>query len=143
MIVKFQPLDVLFTLPEKSFESDACFDIKARRIEYKDNLVICYLGFKTEIPEGWKGVIIPRSSITKTDWVIQNSPGTVDSHYRGEWQVRFKYIGDSSCMCLFPYNVGDRVAQIYFEKVQEVIFEIVGELEETQRGQGGFGSTGK
>lgn len=141
-MVKFKKLRDNAELPKKSFDSDACFDVKTCYVEWTQTSAICYLGFATEIPEGWKGIIVPRSSITKTDWVMQNSPGQVDSHYRGEWQVRLKYIGkgynDES-----PFKVGDRIAQIYFEEVMEVNFELVEELSDTQRSVGGFGSTGR
>lgn len=143
MTIKFKKLHELFELPNKAVESDACFDVKATRIEYKsDGLVICYLGFSTEIPTGYKGVIVPRSSLTNTIWVMQNSPGQVDSGYRGEWQVRFRCI-DKSGNPVFPFTIGDRVAQIYFEPVLCVNLALVEELVDTQRGSGGFGSTGK
>jgi dUTP pyrophosphatase len=142
MEVKIKKLRDGFELPKKSFDSDACFDVKVLYVEWTQRTAICYLGFATEIPIGWKGVIVPRSSITKTDWVMQNSPGQVDSHYRGEWQVRFKYIGngynDES-----PFKVGDRIAQIFFERVNDVFFFEVDELGSTERSDGGFGSTGR
>lgn len=143
MTIKFKKLHELFELPNKAFESDACFDVKATRIEYKsDGLVICYLGFSTEIPIGYKGVIVPRSSITNTSWVMQNSPGQVDCSYRGEWQVRFRST-NNIISSVFPFTLGDKVAQIYFEPVLCVNLALVEELVDTQRGSGGFGSTGK
>jgi len=139
--IKFKQLRDNFKLPEKSFSTDACFDVVVHHIEKLGHKCICYLGFSTEIPIGWKGVIVPRSSITKTNWTMLNSPGQVDSSYRGEWQVRFTHI-DTGEEPEFPYKIGDRIAQIYFEKVNEVSLELVNEVSDTDRGTGGFGHTG-
>lgn len=141
--VKFKKLRDGFELPKKSFSSDACFDVKLLYIEQIDEYkYICYLGFSTEIPEGWKGVIVPRSSLTKEYWTMLNSPGQVDSSYRGEWQIRFTYIGDYMSV-KFPFKIGDRIAQIYFEKVNEIHLILDNELSDSMRGSGGFGHTGK
>lgn len=141
--VKIKKLREGFELPEKQLEA-ACFDVKVVEIEKKGSLVVCYLGFSTEIPEGWKGVIVPRSSQTKTKWAMLNSPGQVDQDYRGEWQVRFTYVGDDDVISpSFPFVKGDRVAQIYFEPVYQATFLVCDNLEVTKRGSGGFGSTGK
>jgi dUTP pyrophosphatase len=143
MVVKFKRLRKGFELPKKAFESDACYDVVAHEIDFdpQTSTLVCYLGFCTEIPLGYKGVIVPRSGITKTPLVMQNSPGQVDASYRGEWMVKFKSTG---CH-LFknPLKVGDRVAQIYFERVEQSEFLLVDDLSTTDRGEGGFGSTGK
>ena len=147
MIVKFKLLDG-GKLPTKGTEYAACFDVYARKIGHNgDGLVICYLGFMTEIPVGYKGVLITRSNITKHSWVMANSFGIIDSDFRNEWQMRFRMIptikvNNSVQGWQFPYKEGERVGQIYFEKVLDVEFEIVNELNETERGLGGFGSTG-
>lgn len=129
-----------FNIPVLSTEHSVCYDVFCSNITNDGNgTIICNLGFSTEIPVGWKGVIVPRSGITKTGWVMQNSPGQVDSDYRGEWQIRFKSIDGSE----FPFKVGDRVGQIYFEPVHYVTFKNVESITETVRGSGGFGHTGK
>lgn len=77
---------------------------------------------------------------------MNNSFGVIDADYRGEWMAMFTQIpvplerhwGTTS----FPYNIGDRVAQIYFEQVTPISFDVVSELEQSERGEGGFGSTG-
>ena len=104
------------------------------------------LGFKTEIPKGYKGIIVPRSNLTKFHWVLNNSFGVIDADYRGEWMaiftlilITYRYVIWTTA---FPYDVGDRVAQIYFEEVLPVSFDVVPELEQSERGEGGFGSTG-
>lgn len=138
-----------FKLPVIGTEEAACYDVYASRIEHKeDGMVICYLGFSTEIPKGFKGVVIPRSNISKYSWVMANSPGIIDSDYRGEWRACFRPLPVyrdgiiDMILPIFPYKENERVAQIYFEKEEKINFKIVTETSDTQRGLGGFGSTG-
>jgi dUTP pyrophosphatase len=70
---------------------------------------------------------------------MNNSIGIIDSDYRGEWMCIFTPIHNYT---QFPYSVGDRIAQIYFEPVHQVEFEEVHDLSSSERGEGGFGSTG-
>jgi len=100
------------------------------------------LGFKTEIPKGYKGILVPRSNLTKFRWILNNSYGVIDSDYRGEWMAIFTQIDNNDSNDTFPYGIGDRVAQIYFEEVLSTSFEVVPELESSERGERGFGSTG-
>lgn len=96
-------------------------------------------GLALELPEGYEAQIRPRSSISKTSLVLINSPGTIDTDYRGELIVRFKNIDDRDII----YDIGDRIAQLVIQAVPKVVFEEVENLSETDRGNGGFGSTGK
>ena len=90
-----------------------------------------------EIPEGHVGLLYPRSSISKTSCSLRNAVGVIDSGYRGEIMLKF------SCSTnLNIYNVGDRVAQLIIMPYPQVQFEEVEELSDTDRGEGGFGSTG-
>lgn len=139
--VKFKKLHADAKLPIKGSEHAACFDVYATSVELDENRVVTYgLGFSTEIPKGWRGVVVPRSNISKHPWVLANSIGIIDSDYRGEWMVKFKCI--SNFIEAVPYGAGDRIAQIYFEKNTDVQFVEVEELDQTERGAGGFGSTG-
>ncbi len=141
LVVNFKKLHADARLPKKGSSSAACHDVYATSVEIDHNRVATYgLGFATEIPEGWRAVIVPRSNISKQPWVLANSIGIIDSDYRGEWMVKFKCI--SNDLEAMPYGVGDRVAQVYFEKNVEVAFAEVDDLEDTTRGNGGFGSTG-
>jgi dUTP pyrophosphatase len=147
VIVKFKKLTDDVRMPIKGSSHAACYDVHAHSIVHKDNgKVAVGLGFKTEIPKGYRGVIVPRSNLTKFHWMLNNSFGVIDADYRGEWMAIFTQIpvliGDVVSTTAFPYAVGDRVAQIYFEPVHEVILGIVDELEDSERGEGGFGSTG-
>jgi len=147
--VKIKPLHKSFEMPQKAFTTDAGYDVKVVEITHtSDGGIVLYLGFSTEIKEGWKGVIVPRSSITKTGWVMQNSPGQIDSSYRGEWMMKLKYIGCDNNISVggpisCPFKVGDKVCQIYFEPVWETELVECMILTETERGDGGFGHTGK
>jgi dUTP pyrophosphatase len=138
--VKFKKLHPDAKLPVKGSLDSACFDVYATSTARSGpGKITMGLGFATEIPKGWKGVIVPRSNLTKHNWVISNSPGQIDSDYRGEWKIVFSSTKEQST---FPYNIGERVAQIFFEKVEPIEFVEVEELDQTDRGAGGFGSTG-
>lgn len=137
--IKFRKLKENVNMPVKGSEHAACFDVYANSLSYSGQKVIVGLGFQTEIPKGYRGVIVPRSNLTKHYWLMNNSIGIIDSDYRGEWMCIFTPIGNYS---QFPYSVGERVAQIYFEKVEDVEFVDANELESSERGTGGFGSTG-
>jgi dUTP pyrophosphatase len=136
--IKLQKVTEDARMPIKGSEHAAAYDVYAHSITEANGKVTVGLGFKTEIPKGYKGIIVPRSNLTKFQWVLNNSFGVIDSDYRGEWMAIFTGLSEE----LFPYNVGDRVAQIYFEEVLPISFDVVPELEESERGEGGFGSTG-
>lgn len=153
--IKFKKLHDDVVLPYKSTKGSSCFDLIAHRIEKKESgLYKVRFGFVTEIPFGFEGKIYPRSSISKTGWILSNSVGIIDSDYRGEWlaffsaisySVKTRKISKESFLSPnpFPYNNGDRVAQVKFEPVLNVNAIETDELSETDRDQGGFGSTGK
>jgi len=139
--VKFKKLHADTKLPVKGSLDAACFDVYAHSAERDYEGLLTYkLGFSTEIPEGWMAVVVPRSNLSKQKWSLGNSIGIIDSDYRGEWMVKFRAIGHTYGPA--PYKVGERVAQVYFQKVVDVEFEEVEELSTTERGEGGFGSTG-
>lgn len=141
LVVNFKKLHADAKLPVKGSTSAGCYDVYATSVELDSNRVVTYgLGFATQIPEGWRGVIVPRSNISKHPWVLANSVGIVDSDYRGEWMVKFKCVSPN--LEATPYAIGDRIAQIYFEKIADVAFAEVDDLDQTGRGEGGFGSTG-
>jgi dUTP pyrophosphatase len=142
LVVNFKKLKGTAKLPVKGSLSAACYDVYATSMSLDDVGMLTYgLGFATEIPEGWRGVIVPRSNLSKFRWVLSNSIGIVDSDYRGEWMVKMKSVSLNPREAA-PYQVGERVAQIYFEKNVDVAFAEVEELDKTERGEGGFGSTG-
>lgn len=127
----------------KSYTDSSELDVYIREIEIDDSKALkrvkCYLGFKTSFSHHYRGVLVPRSSLTKYDWIMQNSPGTIDADYRGEWIMTLTSLNGED----FPYRVGDRVGQIYFERKVYSYLNEVDNLDETDRGEGGFGSTGE
>ena len=145
--IKLQKITEDARMPIKGSEHAAAYDVYAHSITSKEEgKIVVGLGFKTEIPKGYKGIIVPRSNLTKFYWMLNNSFGVIDSDYRGEWMAVFTAIPilfeSNLATTAFPYNVGDRVAQIYFEEVLPISFDVVPELESSERGEGGFGSTG-
>lgn len=147
--IKIKKLYLNTVLPIKGSEHAACYDVVAREvIDNHNGKVTVKLGFATDIPNGYKGVIVPRSSFTQKGWVMQNSPGQVDSDYRGEWMIKFESIPYNATWThginpKFPYKEGERCAQIFFEKVENIYWEETETLNNTVRNNGGFGSTGK
>lgn len=125
-------------MPTKANEEAACYDVYVNSIISVQEYIEYGLGFSTEIPPGYKGVIVPRSSISKYDLIMCNSPAQIDSDYRGEWKVRFKKVPGSSKY----YDIGERCAQIYFEEVLNIEFVEKEELNTSNRGNNAFGSTG-
>lgn len=147
--IKFQRLHDDAVIPKYATPGSACVDLVATDIEYVDeNKVVVKYGFATEIPEEYKVFVMPRSSFTHKGWVMQNSPGVVDSDYRGEWMSKFEAIpvGVKDGIFLyenFPYKKGDRVAQCSIEVNIHMAYKEVKDLSQTIRSTGGFGSTGK
>jgi len=97
-------------------------------------------GLQLEIPHGFEVQIRPRSGLAlKHGITLPNSPGTIDSDYRGPLGVILQNTGDEA----FAVKHGDRIAQMVVAPVVQAKFELVEELSDTVRGQGGFGSTGR
>lgn len=97
-------------------------------------------GLAIAIPAGYEGQIRPRSGLAaKSSIIVPNSPGTIDSDYRGEVQVLLTNLGNEP----FEIEPGMRVAQIVFSPVAQADWEEVSELPSTDRGEGGFGHTGQ
>lgn len=137
--VKIKLLSPLAQIPQRAKENDACYDVCAvSKKELGDGRIEYGLGFAAEIPPNTQLDLRSRSSIHKTGLILANSIGTVDEGYRGEIKAIFYHVIKS----LIPYEVGDRVGQIQIKSRNDVIFKVVAELSETERGEGGFGSTG-
>lgn len=158
MIVKIKKLNELAKSPKKGSDASGAYDVSASSFKIsKEGNIVYKLGLAFEVPNGYRLMIQPRSSFTKKmGFVMANTPGIVDSDYRGEVRVVFthpvirlftnKYTYKIISFLLnkiIPYTVGDRVAQIYIEKEEPVVFEETDNLSKTKRGKGGFGSTGK
>jgi dUTP pyrophosphatase len=97
-------------------------------------------GLRMEIPPGWEVQVRPRSGLARAFGItLPNTPGTIDSDYRGPLGVLLVNLGDA------PYTIahGDRIAQMVVAPVARAVFEIAAALSSTDRGSGGFGSTGR
>lgn len=144
--VKVWREDDTVKLPVYAKQGDACMDVYVHSIEHKEDGRICYhTGLHFKLPEDYEMEIRPRSSITKTTAVMQNAPGTLDEGYTGELMVVHRSL-DNPNIAMAQYAVGDRCAQILIRRRERIIwYEVVTqeELGITERGAGGFGSSGK
>jgi dUTP pyrophosphatase len=144
MKVKIKKLSPEAVIPTYAKDGDAGMDMVATKI-ISDNLGAVTYGtdIAMEIPKGFVGLIFPRSSIRKTNLQLSNSVGVVDSGYRGEIQATFNKIQGIDNVERDSYKVGDRICQIMIIPHPDIQFAEVEELNNTERGEGGFGSTGK
>ena len=143
MKVRIKKLSELAVVPTYAKDGDAGMDLVATSIISNTSTQITYgIGLALEIPKGFVGLIFPRSSVRKTRLMLSNCVGVVDSGYRGELQATFNKINNDS-VSENDYKVGDRIAQIMIIPHPSIEFEEADELSDTERGEGGFGSTGK
>ena len=142
MKVKIKKLHENAVIPTYSKEGDAGMDLTAVSKWYEDTNTVYGIGLSFEIPKGYVGLLFPRSSNAKQDLLLSNSVGVLDSGYRGEVLFKFKTTlaagKDGS-----EYKIGDRIGQIIIMPYPQIEFEEVLELSESERGIGGYGSTGK
>jgi dUTP pyrophosphatase len=166
MKVKIKKLVENAVIPQYAKEGDAGLDLVATSVTQDDYGNIVYgTGIAVEIPKGYVGLVFPRSSNAKTNLYLTNSVGVIDSGYRGEIMFKYKCVHNVSSYLKFlwqkyirkmdtlnisvhtlvdgAYNVGDRVGQLIIIKYPYIEFEEVDKLSETERGTGGYGSSGK
>ena len=128
------------SIPQYAYTGDAGADITASEkiaIPPRERTLVS-TGVRLEIPEGYVGLIWPRSGLAVKKG-IDCGAGVIDSHYRGEVKVLLFNHSDNE----FQIEPGDRIAQILIQKVERVEFHLVDQLTETARSDAGFGSTGK
>jgi dUTP pyrophosphatase len=144
MQVNIKKISENAVIPSYAKDGDAGLDLVATSIVNEEAFQITYgLGVAMEIPEGFVGLVFPRSSIRKTNLQLSNSVGVIDSGYRGELQATFNKVQGIDNVERENYKVGDRVCQIIIIPYPPIEFNEVNELSNTERGEGGFGSTGK
>jgi dUTP pyrophosphatase len=148
MKVKKMKVKIKRTHPEAKIPTyakygDAAMDLYAvsRELDKYHNYVY-NTGISLEIPDGYVGLVFPRSSVSKTPMTLRNSVGVIDSGYRGNIMLLFKKDDRIGLNHPNAYEVGDRVGQIMILPYPNVEFVEVDELTQTDRGTGGFGSTG-
>jgi len=140
MIIKIKKLHEDAVIPSYAKPGDAGMDLTATSI-VDDAFQVTYgTGIAVEIPEGYVGLIFPRSSIRKYQLQLSNSVGVIDSGYRGEIQFTFNKTGGVPSK---KYEVGDRVGQLIIMPFPTVTPVESDSLSDSERGDGGFGSTGK
>jgi dUTP pyrophosphatase len=146
-VVTLSHYDQNFALPSYETTGAAGADIRAclgngeKMIIKPGERVLVPTGLSMEIPHGYEIQVRPRSGLSfKTGLMVLNSPGTIDSDYRGEVKVIIGNLGKNDEVI----NHGDRVAQLVLAPVVQAFYQVTNEsLSETARGAGGFGSTGK
>lgn len=148
MKIRFKKLNPDAVVPTKAHVTDAAFDLTATTRSVDDYGNIVYgTGIATEIPHGYAGLVFPRSSIAKKRLVLSNGVGIIDSDFRGEIMMKFKPTLATAEHNLgtydFIYQVGERIGQLMIVPYPDIEFEEVEELTQTERGDGGYGSTGK
>ena len=138
--VKVKKLDTNAVIPSYSKDGDAGMDLTiTREIENTSFSVSYGFGIAMEIPKNYVGLVFPRSSVRNQDLILSNCVGVIDSGYRGEIQATFKKTNGLDSM---KYKVGDRGAQIIILPYPQIKMIESDELSNTERGEGGFGSTG-
>lgn len=137
-MIKCKRLHPNAILPKRMSEGAAGFDLFSRMlVDTSDDSHLLPTGIAIEIPQGYVGLVLPRSGLTLQG--IDVVPGTIDSDYRGEVYVQLR-----RRRAFLSINVGDRIAQIVFLRLHEALSLVeVEELSNTKRGAQGFGSTGR
>lgn len=142
--VKIKKIHPNAIIPSYAKDGDAGLDLTATEIISETPFQISYgTGISLEIPKGYVGLVFPRSSIRKYDLALTNCVGVIDSGYRGEIQATFKKTNWLKGNESEKYQIGDRGAQIVILPYPEIKMIESNELSNSERGEGGFGSTGK
>lgn len=141
--VKIKQLSPESVVPTYAKDGDAGMDLTATSKSYDEYGNVVYgTSLAFELPKGYVGLLFPRSSNTKKDLILGNSVGVLDSGYRAEVVFKFKmtcsFMEGQGC----DYEIGDRIGQIIIMPIPQVTFKVVDELSNTDRGVGGFGSSG-
>jgi dUTP pyrophosphatase len=160
--VKIKRLHPDSVIPTYAKDGDAGMDLVATTKSKAVNTGKAYneygTGLSVEIPVGYVGLIFPRSSISNAPFTLSNCVGVVDSGYRGEIKLRFTTTGNAAFLVSDQlksityeevygeladgYNVGDKIGQLIIMPYPRIVFTEVQDLAGTERGEGGFGSTG-
>lgn len=149
--VKIKKLCDKAVIPAYAHDSDAGLDLVATSKDFDEYGNVVYgFGLAMEIPDGYVGLIFPRSSIYKKAIHLTNCVGVIDSGYRGEISVKFKPAFVYDCCKNYEvgkesskYDVGDRIAQMIILPYPRIQFVEVDTLADSERGSNGYGSTGK
>ena len=145
MKIKFKKLVEGVQTPKKAHSSDAGFDITATSRAVRPHYIEYGTSLAIDIPEGYVGLLFPRSSVTNKPLTLGNSVGVIDSGYLGEIKLRFRKSASASLHANNEeelYQIGDRIGQLVVLELPKVELEEVKDFgEKTERNTGGFGST--
>lgn len=141
MNIKFKKLVPEAVTPFKKHNVDAGFDMTAIWKKEKEKYVEFGTGIAFEIPDGYVGLMFPRSSVRDQNLMLKNSVGVIDASYRGE--IKLSFLSLKHVEGEIVYDVGDRVGQIVFLKLPDIELIESDELSKTNRGTDGYGSSGK
>ncbi|HSJ70283.1 MAG TPA: dUTP diphosphatase [Acidimicrobiia bacterium] len=141
MKIPVLPTDAMYQLPRFAHDGDAGADLTASEpvsIPPRGRALVA-TGFSLAIPNGHAGLVLPRSGLAiRSGVTVINAPGLIDSGYRGEVKVALINHSDET----FDVVPGDRIAQLVIIEVEQPEYVPVDDLDETTRGESGFGSTG-
>ena len=142
--MNIKALHANFRMPIKGTDGAGAYDLymPEEGCVYKDEPegVMIGLGFSAAVPKGHVALLLPRSGAgAKFGVALNNTCGVIDSDYRGEWMVSIRLHNETP----FKWNAGDRLFQMLIVPVADVSLDLVDELDDTSRGAGGFGSSGK
>lgn len=131
-------------MPKKANPGDAGFDLVAKSRTKIGNIYTYHTGVSLELPDGYVGLVYPRSSLSKYDLSLCNSVGVIDSGYRGEIVLKFRETVKKDFTKPHKiYDPGDRICQLVIVPIPEINFITADKLEDSVRGTGGFGSSGQ
>lgn len=136
--MRIKALHPNFLIPTKGTDGAGAYDLYMPEAGFSNELV--GLGFAAEVPKGYVAIILPRSSAgVKLGVELKNTCGVIDSDYRGEWKAAIQTKTEE----VIQWRAGDRLLQFLIVPVADVTLELVDGLDSTERGSGGFGSSGK
>ena len=139
LFVDFEKKIANAKVPKQATEGAAGYDlVAATSTLLRHNMVEYDTGIAVAIPDGYVGLLFPRSSVSNTSWSLANSVGVIDSDYRGSIRLRFRT--DVERISL-PYKVGERIGQLVIVPCPIVNFCELESVDQTDRRVGGFGST--
>lgn len=140
MDIAIEKVDNRAKLPKKAHNDDSGYDLFAteEKTLVPNEIKLFKLGFKMSIPTGYEAQIRPRSGLAISGITVVNSPGTIDAGYRGEVGVILGNFGEE----VIEIKEGTKIAQMIFTQIECPNIEESNDIDETERGEGGFGSTG-
>jgi len=150
--VEYKKLDPRAVAPDMANPGDAAFDLRAIAFEQGNGVIKVSTGLAFAIPDGYEGQIRSRSGLASNGVFVTNGVGTIDSGYRGEVKVLLSTVNGTPFLSNMnktlkignaEINIGDRIAQLAIREVTFTEMSEVDSLDETVRGEGGFGSSGK